>query len=611
MEASQYNKQEEIIVSREEIKKRLEELLLNRNEPLCVVIRGEWGVGKTYLWKEFTREKLKRKDYAYISLFGKHSIDDIRTDLTLQVSKFRKVAHALGEVLKATKPVSSHAGSVGSLLSLLSDKDIKNVIVCFDEFERMSPNLAREEVLGLISYLKENLECKVVLILNEEEIYKGELKDIYDTYKEKIVDYELRLNPPVEENYTIALSKHQKVPDEARKVLLNLTKELMIRNIRTLYRLLSTLEDFSFIEEIQELKCEGGSNIKQDFYTKLISLTYIASKYNWTENLKQKLDNIIEKLNISKAKTISSKANPNLDKVDKQKKDKANNDKISYEVKVIIENYIIDFGGIFIALPEEADYIFQYIKYGLATHELKNKIIHLLVERFNNSRNRKITAYFTSLLYDLQFNYKKRIEEIVKEIKKFMSNEKNLHAIILTRGISQFIADLLFISNLTNDKSFSDAAKSGFICFINKVDDEYFRNYIRTINLKEKINSINIERELVEEMLSVLDEKVQKTKEKISKEKDCEKVRNIILEIMRNMMWGDIEKNILNGLTREFLKECLLDSPEFVYDCIQFYRWQRGGESFKGFLNTFRKAIEELEIDNTRKEYLNRLLDID
>ena len=615
LEISQDNKEEEIIVSREEVKKRLEELL-NRDEPLCVVIRGEWGVGKTYLWKEFTREKsksyipFKKKNYAYISLFGKHSVDDIRTDLTLQLSKFRKVAHALGEVLKATKSVSSHAGSIGSLLSLLSDKDFKNVIVCFDEFERMSPNLAQEEVLGLISYLKENLECKVVLILNEEEIQKGSLKDIYNSYKEKIVDYELRLNPPVKENFTIALSRHQKVPEEASKVLLNLAKELMIRNIRILHKLLNTLEDFSFIEESQELRCEEGYNIKQDFYTKLISLTYIATKYNWTENIKQELDATIGGLNISKVKAISSKTNPNLDEQNKQEEDEADEDKISYEVKAIIENYITDFGGIFIALPEETDYIIQYIKHGLVTYELKNKIIHILVERLNNLRNRKITAYFTSLLFELQFNYKKNVEEIVEEIKEFMSNEENLHAIISTRGIVQFIADLLFIRHLTNDKSFSDAAKSSFIRFINEANDEYFIDYIWTINLKEKINSINIERELVEEMLSVLDEKVQKSKEKFSKETDCEKIRNIILGIIRSSGWGDLEKSTLNVLTKDFVKGCLLNSTEFVYDCIQFYRWQRGGESFKGFLNTFREAVEELEIDNTRKEYLKRLLDI-
>jgi hypothetical protein len=45
-----------------------------------------------------------------------------------------------------------------------------------------------KEVLGLISELKEQKNCSVVMILNEDELEDN--KEALDKYKEKVVDYE-------------------------------------------------------------------------------------------------------------------------------------------------------------------------------------------------------------------------------------------------------------------------------------------------------------------------------------------------------------------------------------------------------------------------------------
>jgi hypothetical protein len=60
---------------------------------------------------------------------------------------------------------------------------IENVIVCFDDFERISDKLKLKDVLGLISELKEQKKCTVVLILNKKELKDEDLSK----YKDKIV----------------------------------------------------------------------------------------------------------------------------------------------------------------------------------------------------------------------------------------------------------------------------------------------------------------------------------------------------------------------------------------------------------------------------------------
>ena len=46
----------------------------------------------------------------------------------------------------------------------------RNQIVCIDDLERSGADLNIKDVFGLVSYLKEQRGCKVVLLLNDEEL---------------------------------------------------------------------------------------------------------------------------------------------------------------------------------------------------------------------------------------------------------------------------------------------------------------------------------------------------------------------------------------------------------------------------------------------------------
>lgn len=146
--------------------------ILTRKEPLAVTINGAWGTGKTYFWDKFSKDKLENKKIAYVSLFGKDSLQDIRKEIILQISvKDKHISNVKAKIqdLKSSlglKETDFNIGLSGSFLSvaisLFEKKDFENVIVCFDDFERMSDKLRAKDILGLISELKEQkkLQCR-------------------------------------------------------------------------------------------------------------------------------------------------------------------------------------------------------------------------------------------------------------------------------------------------------------------------------------------------------------------------------------------------------------------------------------------------------------------
>ena len=166
------------------IQERLKELL-NTNQSFGISLNGKWGVGKTFFWNKLIEDNLSDKKTAYISLFGVENIFDIERKIIFQIStKDRFITSAKDKIkdFKTTlglKDEDTNFGITGSVLSiglsLFEKKDFENVIVCFDDFERISEKLKLKDVLGLISELKEQKKCTVVMIFNKDELKEDDL----------------------------------------------------------------------------------------------------------------------------------------------------------------------------------------------------------------------------------------------------------------------------------------------------------------------------------------------------------------------------------------------------------------------------------------------------
>jgi hypothetical protein len=112
------------------------------------------------------------------------------------------------------------------LINLASFSLINETIICIDDLERKK--LTTQDMLGLVSLLKLQKKCKVVLLFNEDG---KELKD-YEEYREKVIDIELEFSPTVEKNVEIAFKDNPR--HDAIQVLKESAIKLHIKNIRVL-----------------------------------------------------------------------------------------------------------------------------------------------------------------------------------------------------------------------------------------------------------------------------------------------------------------------------------------------------------------------------------------
>lgn len=223
---------------------------LSSKQPEVMAIKGEWGVGKTFSWKKFLKEacavnKVYLERYSYVSLFGINSLEAFKytifenvikkeiigTEASLETFKSNTTSliESFGRqsinIFKGAPIVKSFSPAIETI-SFLS---LNKTLICIDDLERKGKGLEIKDILGLVSLLKEQKECKVVLLLNDGE---DGLSD-YEKYREKVIDIELAFAPNPEECAEIAYS--ERTPNSSK--LKELTTNLGIRNIRILKKI--------------------------------------------------------------------------------------------------------------------------------------------------------------------------------------------------------------------------------------------------------------------------------------------------------------------------------------------------------------------------------------
>jgi hypothetical protein len=269
--------------SKVDIEERLKEIL-ERKVGTCIVLDGEWGVGKTTFWKNFSTENFD-KNSVYVSLFGKESIQEIKQEISLKF--YYKKNEAVSKILEKnkkfnltgifsffTKRFADNKIAEFSLIILdsLYTNKYKDAIICFDDFERISDKINLKDVLGLISEYKEQQNCHIVMILNRSKMTapaketqkedeenledkglkndsqikedKTELEKILSEYKDKIMDYEFYYNPTPQESFSIISSELEEFYQDAA---LRYFEKHTINNIRVMRRAINVLNDYKNI----------------------------------------------------------------------------------------------------------------------------------------------------------------------------------------------------------------------------------------------------------------------------------------------------------------------------------------------------------------------------
>ncbi|WP_294195714.1 hypothetical protein [uncultured Sphingomonas sp.] len=219
-------------------------------EVLC--ISGDWGIGKTYAWKEYLKAAERSgaiglERYAYVSLFGLNSLGDLRNAITENtvvtrdaeavpdVAGLRKRLRKAEKWIRKSRPLIEIASAsfrikdAGDALYRAAFLGVRSQIVCFDDLERAGETLKMRDILGLASLLREERKCKVVLLLNKERVDEAAQK-VLQQQLEKVVDTFLVFNPTSAEAISITIKGTDPVSATLARSLLS----LRIRNIRVI-----------------------------------------------------------------------------------------------------------------------------------------------------------------------------------------------------------------------------------------------------------------------------------------------------------------------------------------------------------------------------------------
>ena len=307
---------------------RLKEIFIkNENRGIAIAITGSWGVGKTFFWNDFIKEKIKQekkerekyyykatlvdkkavfdKKYSYVSLFGIETLSDLKTQIYTQLSghhfsvkeqpKFEvpRWVKAIASGLKEEKVSQLGFSASMRFFDSMLFAQVKDAVICFDDFERMSNRLDIKDVMGLANQLKLEKNCQIILILDEDKA-EGENKKKYAEYKEKLIDETIIINSvePLIRANTLDMD------EPLIELMVKFADELEIHNFRFFQKVIKLYKQF-----LESLDKNVAYSTKEIILVRVVIGYFLelfgqSQNFNWTDikNDKDKLNNEQQKI---------------------------------------------------------------------------------------------------------------------------------------------------------------------------------------------------------------------------------------------------------------------------------------------------------------------------
>jgi len=206
----------------------------------ALALIGDWGIGKTYAWKEAVRKvkqngNAARPGYAYVSLFGINSLAQLNVAVFHHSEGLKCGSKSPLEAtgLAKLRWLSTHFKSIPGLKDYaeaaeqLMAFEIRDRIVCFDDLDRMPKGLSVNELMGFALFLKERRNCKVIIISHTDK-FEGRVE--FERYSEKVLDITLRFARLPSEASAIAITEDTPLAKLTREKC----NDLGIKNIRVI-----------------------------------------------------------------------------------------------------------------------------------------------------------------------------------------------------------------------------------------------------------------------------------------------------------------------------------------------------------------------------------------
>lgn len=201
------------------LKKTKEQLvqLLGEADNSVIAVSGKWGTGKTHLWNEIkaeTNDEQIRNSF-YVSLFGLSTIDQVKRKLieaAIPGSKsYGKAFDGLRNLLNAgVEAASKHYKALAAInnlnILLMAPVVLRDKLIVIDDIERKHDKLGINEVLGFIDEYSKQYGTRFILVLNDDQLSsENEQLKLWTTFREKIIDHEVKLTTTADEAFSIAI----------------------------------------------------------------------------------------------------------------------------------------------------------------------------------------------------------------------------------------------------------------------------------------------------------------------------------------------------------------------------------------------------------------------
>ena len=544
--------------AKENIEQRLTEILKRKNA-VCVVLDGEWGVGKTTFWKKFSDAKFKENS-VYVSLFGRESIQEIKQEIGIQIYRRNEYISEFSEkakYLRFDKVIDEVTPKLGSALigciSFFKKENFKDVIICFDDFERISDKINLKDVLGTISEYKEQQNCHIVMILNRSKMTapakeiqkedkknledkelknasqikdnKTELEKILSQYKDKIMDYEFYYDPTPQESFSTISGELKEV---YRDAALQYFAKHAINNIRVMRRAINALNDY---KQHLEDKLQKYQPIKDNVITYILGISIINAM-----NSSAKLERFLGVLNFfGELEDVYD--------LFKNKKDMSKKEYAEYSLIISYDKFYCELGA----------NILSYAQKSIIDTESLDTIMENIIknEQYQEIRKEILNEYFKGTL-DLQYDNRLFIKSLFTHLE---TNKENILDIV---GVSSF---LLYIGTLGK---FDEENKQKYHEFATKILLDYITDIF------ENDQNQNLYNDILDEMIN-FDERVKELHDNFITQNEIYKIssaKRIIENIFNARV--PIQKELTSKITEEILEKYCYEDLEFLRSAIWF-----------------------------------------
>ncbi len=570
----------------EKLEKQLNSFLFNNSgDGLVLSIQGYWGIGKTHFWNNYIEKQECVNKFVNISLFGINSIDDIKKKILLKTSiRF-----------KLNDKIQKYMGiDLASMISIISKNEFKEIIICFDDFERMSPNLNMTEILGFISELKEQHSCKMVLINNnnilEEQDKLNHKKIIKRTISQ---DDQKRLLSNQEELQLLNIFSENK----KKKTMKKKDNEKFIITSTNNEEIFNT-----YIEKIVDITLWYEPTL-QDIFKSIKNSNQDKKYIDFTliENLFAQLHNNNKKFNRRLIRQVIIKLELLRQILEQDINVKIKNGIILNVFRLVVkENINYTILQIPLLLPFDKQIFINIVK----KHQVDIKKFNIVIEEqnryissteFNENLYEKIKNTYYRYLYELQYD-----DKIFAQDFFILLSTENVDVVMLV-GLDTFSWYFKLIKKLNkkNQRIYQNK-------FIEKV-----KYYIeKNINNLMKMDSFR-----KDEIMKIIDsnktlskfyaQKKQKLEEGIAI--DIDKIIQILNKLLNENVWSYQNEELLSSISKKQHKAWLILNREYfelIFKFITYVNSISGSSPLKNISNMIIEIYKELY--NT-KHYKNKM----